>query len=167
MNGTRTLKLACLALATALLGGGAWLAQRGLKQLAWERQQFAQLQQGLESARNLVPEVQRREQLVRSIKDVSQQVERMGFDPSQWGERRLRRAVAPATRVEAAQFLGELGRGGAGQVFVADVFEIATVSPEASLFQPPMPGDQGLLLGVTGTLHFQTASVSPSPKVTP
>jgi hypothetical protein len=41
------------------------------------------------------------------------------------------------------------------------------VSPEASLFQPPMLGDQGLLLGVTGTLHFQTASVSPSPKVTP
>ena len=93
----------------------------------------------------------------------------MGFDPDQWGERRLRRAQGPATRAEAAQFLGELGRGGAGQIFVADVFDIATVSPEASLFQPPVAGDQGLTLGVSGTLHFQTVSVPPvqSPRVTP
>ena len=49
MNGTRTLKLVSLALATALLGGGAWLAQGGLKQLARERQQFAQLQQELDN----------------------------------------------------------------------------------------------------------------------
>lgn len=88
MNGTRTLKLVSLALATALLGGGAWLAQGGLKQLARERQQFAQLQQELDNARRLLPEVQQREQLVRSIQNVSQQVGRMGFDPSQWGERR-------------------------------------------------------------------------------
>ena len=88
MNGTRTLKLVSLALATALLGGGAWLAQGGLKQLARERQQFAQLQQELDNARRLLPEVQQREQLVRLIQNVSHQVGRMGFDPSQWGERR-------------------------------------------------------------------------------
>ncbi|EER59388.1 hypothetical protein AcdelDRAFT_3039 [Acidovorax delafieldii 2AN] len=167
MNGPRTLKLAALALATALLGGGAWLAQSGLKRLAWERQQFAQLQLELDNARRLLPEVQQREQLVRSLKDVAQQVERMGFDPSRWGERRLRRAQGPATRVEAAQFLGDLGRGGAGQIFVADVFDIATVSPEAGLFQPPLAGDQGLTFGVTGTLHFQTVSVSQSPRMAP
>lgn len=91
----------------------------------------------------------------------------MGFDPGQWGERRLRRPQGPATRAEAAQFLAELGRGGAGQVFVADLFDIATVSPGASLFHPPQPGDQGLTLGVSGTLHFQTVSVSQSPRVTP
>lgn len=101
---------------------------------------------------------------MRSIKEVAAQVDRMGFDPSQWGERRLRRAQGPATRAEAAQFLGELGRGGAGQIFVADVFDIATVSSDASLFHPPLPGDQGLTLGVTGTLHFQTVSVSQSPR---
>lgn len=167
MNSTRTLKLASLALATALLGGGAWLAQGGLKQLAWERQQFTQLQQELNNARQLLPEVQQREQLVRSIQNVSQQVGRMGFDPSLWGERRLRRTLGAASRAEAAQFLGELGRGGAGQIFVADVFEIATVTSDASLFHPPQPGDQGLTFGVTGTLHFQTVSVSPSTRVTP
>lgn len=58
MNATRTLKLVLLALATALLGGGAWMAHKGLKQLAWERQQFAQLQLGLDNARRLIPEVQ-------------------------------------------------------------------------------------------------------------
>ncbi|PJI97094.1 hypothetical protein CLU85_1862 [Acidovorax sp. 69] len=167
MNGTRTLKLVSLALATALLGGGAWLAHSGLKRLAMERQQFAQLQLGLDNARRLMPEVQQREQLVRSIKDVAQQVERMGFDPSLWGERRLRRAQGPSTRAEAAQFLGELGRGGAGQIFVADVFDIGTVSPGASLFHPPLPGDQGLTLGVTGTLHFQAVSAFQSPRVKP
>ncbi len=160
MNATRTLKLVSLALATALLGGGAWLAHKGLKRLAFERQQYAQLQLSLDNARRLIPEVQQREQLVRSINDVARQVERMGFDPSQWGERRLRRSQGPATRAEAAQFLGELGRGGAGAIFVADLFDIATVSPEASLFLPPLPGDQGLTLGVSGTLHFQTVSVS-------
>ena len=169
MNSARILKLLALALATALLGAGAWWAQGSLKRLAWERQQFAQLQQELDSARRLLPEVQQREKLVRSINDVAQQVRRMGFDPDQWGERRLRRAQGPATRAEAAEFLGELGRGGAGQIFVADVFDIATVSPEASLFQPPVAGDQGLTLGVSGTLHFQTVSVPPvqSPRVTP
>lgn len=169
MNGARTLKLVSLAMATALLGGGAWLAHGGLKRLAWERQHSAQLHQELDGVRGLMPEVQRRERLVRSIKEVEQQVERMGFDPAQWGERRLRRAQGPATRAEAAQFLGELGRGGAGQIFVADVFDIATVSAGASLFHPPLAGDQGLALGVTGTLHFQTVSVSQSQsqRVTP
>lgn len=166
MNGTRTLKLVSLALATALLGGGAFLAHKGLKRLAFEQQQQAQLQQSLDNARRLIPEVQQREQLVRSIKDVAQQVDRLGFDPAQWGERKLRRALGPATRVEAAQFLGELGRGGAGAIFVADMFDLATVSSEASLFHPPQPGDQGLMLGVSGTLHFQTASAL-SPKVKP
>jgi hypothetical protein len=149
------------------LGGGAWLAQSGLKRLAFERQQHGQLQSALDNARRLVPEVQQREQLVRSIKDVALQVDRMGFDPSQWGERRLRRSQGPATRAEAAQFLGELGRGGAGAIFVADLFDIATVSPEASLFIPPLPGDQGLVLGVSGTLHFQTVSVSQPFRVKP
>lgn len=166
MNGTRTLKLVFLALATALLGGGAFMAHKGLKRLAFEQQQQAQLQQSLDNARRLIPEVQQREQLVRSIKDVAQQVGRLGFDPAQWGERKLRRSLGPATRVEAAQFLGELGRGGAGAIFVADMFDLATVSSEASLFHPPQPGDQGLMLGVSGTLHFQTVSAL-SPKVKP
>lgn len=167
MNGTRTLKLVSLALATSLLGGGAWLAQSGLKQLAQERQQFAQLQQELDNARRLLPEVQQREQLVRSIQSVSQQIGRMGLDPAQWGERRMRRAQGPASRAEAAQFLGEIARGSGGQIFVAEVFDIATVTPDAGLFHSPQPGDQGLTLGVTGTLHFQTVSVSPSTQITP
>lgn len=158
MNSARTLKLAALAAATVLLGGGAWLAQSGLKRLAFERQQHAQVQQGLQAARQLLPEVQQRERLVQSLKEVAGQVERMGFDPAQWGERRLRRVQGPATRAEAAQVLGELGRGGAGAIFVADVFDIAAVSPEAGLFHPPQPGDAGLTLAVSGTLHFQTGA---------
>ena len=52
-------------------------------------------------------------------------------------------------------------------IFVADVFDIATVTPDAGLFHAPQPGDQGLTLGVTGTLHFQTVSFSVLPRVTP
>lgn len=167
MNGTRTVKLGALALATAVLAGGAWMAQSGLKRLAFERQQAAQLRQSLDGARNLMPEVERRERLVQSLTQVAQQVDRLGFDPSQWGERKLRRSVAPATRVEAAQFLGELGRGGAGSIFVADLFEVATVSPEAGLFKAPEPGDKGLTLGASGTLYFQTVSVAPPPRTKP
>ena len=58
MNGTRTLKLLSLALATVLLGGRAWLAQGWLTQLARERQQFAQLQHELNNARRLFPDLQ-------------------------------------------------------------------------------------------------------------
>ncbi len=167
MNATRTFKLVTLALATALLGGGAWLAQSEFKKLAFERQQFAQLQQSLNSARNLMPEVEQRERLVRSLKDVSVQVDRLGFDPSRWGERKLRRPLGPVTRVEAAQFMGELGRGGAGSIFVADVFELATASSDTGLFHSPQPGDKGLTLAVSGTLYFQTVSVAQPPKVFP
>ena len=96
-----------------------------------------------------------------------QQVERMGFDPGQWGERRLRRPQGPATRAEAAQFLAELGRGGAGQVFVADLFDIATVSTDTGLFHSPQPGDKGLTLSVSGTLYFQTTASAPSARSVP
>jgi hypothetical protein len=154
----RTHRLVALALGTALLGGGAWQAHDGLKQLTWERKQSARLQSELANARALLPEVEQREKLLRSIKEVSLKVERIGFDPSHWGERKLRRPEGPATRAEASQFLDELGRGSTGQVFLADVFDIAAVSAGASLFLPPLPGDQGLNLGVTGTLHFQTVS---------
>ncbi|MDH4427881.1 MAG: hypothetical protein QE495_15605 [Acidovorax sp.] len=167
MNGARTLKLASLALATALLGAGAWLAQSGIRQLALERQQFAQLQQSLDGARRMMPEVEQRERLVRSIKDVSVQVDRLGFDPARWGERRLRRPLGPVSRVEASQFLGELGRGGAGSVFVADVFDIATVSTDTGLFHSPQPGDKGLTLSVSGTLYFQTTASAPSARSVP
>lgn len=167
MNATRTFKLVTLALATALLGGGAWLAQGEFRKLAFERQQFAQLQQSLNSARNLMPEVEQRERLVRSLKDVAVQVDRLGFDPSRWGERKLRRPLGPASRVEAALFMGELGRGGAGSIFVADVFEIATASSDTGLFHAPLPGDKGLTLAASGTLYFQTVSVAQPPKVFP
>ena len=69
--------------------------------------------------------------------------------------------------MEAAQFLGELGRGGAGSIFVADLFEVATLSPETGLFQMPQPGDKGLTLGASGTLYFQTVSVAPPPRTMP
>lgn len=167
MNGLRTFKLLALTCATVLLGGGAWLAQRGLTQLAMERQQSAQLQAELDNARRLMPEVEKRERLVRSVQDMARQVDRMGFDPSQWRERRLRRLQGPATRLEATQFLGELGRGSERTWFVADVFDIATVTNNAGLFHAPQPGDMGLTFGISGTLHFHTASVSPTPKVLP
>lgn len=167
MNGARTLKLVALALATALLAFGAWQAHSGLKRLAFERQQSAQLRQSLESARSLMPEVQSRERLVRSLKDVAQQVDRLGFDPAQWGERKLRRPLGPASRVDASAFLGELGRGGPGSIFVADLFDIATATPATGLFQQPQPGDQGLTLGVSGTQYFKTVSVAPPPRIIP
>jgi len=160
LNAARTLKLVPLALATALLAGGAWLAQSALRQLALERRESAQLQQRLDNARRLIPEVEQRERLVQSLQNVQAQVTRLGFDPAHWGERRLRRAQGPATRVEVSQFLAELERGGMGAIFVADEFDLATVSDGAGLFQTPALDDKGLKLGASGTLYFQTTSVA-------
>lgn len=164
MRANRTLKLVLLALATALLAGGAWLAQSGLKELAHERRHFTQLQRELHSAQRLLPEVQQREQLVKNIQKAVKQITSMGLDPEEWGERKLRRAQGVTSRVEAAQFLTELGRGGANQIFVAEVFDIATSTSDASLFHSPQVGDQGLTFGVAGSLYFKTSSVAVLPK---
>lgn len=167
MNAARTFKLLLLAVATLFLSAGAWLAQSGLKQLAFERRQIAQEQQSLENARRLMPEVQRREQLMHSLRDLEAQVDRLGFDPAQWGERRLRRSPGPATRVEASQFLAELERNVTGSIFVADVFDLATVSEDAGLFLPPQVSDKGLTLSASGTLYFQTRVAAPPLRTLP
>lgn len=153
-NGIRTFKLAALAGATVLLAFGAWTAQNGLKTLARERQQAASTQASLANARQLVPEVERRERMAASVEALAQEVQRLGFDPAQWGERRIRRLSAPATRQEAAQLLGDLG---SGSLFVSDTFELAVASHGAGLFHPPRPGDQGVTLAYSGTLHFKSA----------
>lgn len=164
MTAARTLKLVPLALATALLAGGAWLAQSALKQLAFERQESAQMYQRLDNARRLMPEVEQRERLLKSLDNVQAQVTRLGFDPARWGERRLRRAQGPATRVEVSDFLAELARGGAGAIFVADNFELASVSDGAGLFQTPHLDDKGMTLSASGTLYFQTAGTGAAPQ---
>lgn len=156
MAAIRIFKLGSLAVATVLLGVGAWLAQGALKNLALERRQSAQVQQSLANVQQLMPEVARRERLVRSLQELEAQVDRFGFDPAQWGERRLRRAPEPISRADAAQFLAELDRTQGGAVFVAEVFDIATVSEQAGLFQPPEIGDEGLMLSAHGTLYFKT-----------
>jgi hypothetical protein len=143
-----------------LLGGGAWLAQRGLTQLALERQQSAQVRAELQNARGLLPEVEKRERLVQAVQNMTRQVDSMGLDPAQWQEHRLRRTPAPATRLEAVEFLGTLKRNSENAVFVADIFEIATVTENAGLFHTPQSGDLGLTLSVSGTFHFRTASAS-------
>ncbi len=160
VNSVRVIKLVALAGATVLVGAGAYMAQAGLTTLALERQQAAQVQARLEAARRLLPEVDKREALSRSVKEVTAKVNETGFDPAQWGERRIRRALGAVSRVDAAQFLSELRAGGRGALFVAESFELAAVSKDAGLFNSPDAGDQGLSLGVTGTLHFKTAAVA-------
>lgn len=160
MNGPRTFKFLLLTCATVLLGGGAWLAQRGLTQLGLERQQSAQVRAELQNARGLLPEVEKRERLMQAVQNMSRQVDNMGLDPAQWQEHRLRRPQGPATRLEAVQFLSTLRQGGENTVFVADIFDIATITGDAGLFHIPQPGDLGLTFSVSGTLHFRTASAS-------
>lgn len=156
MAANRMFKLLSLAAATVLLSVGAWSVQTELRQLAVERSQHAQAQQSLQGARQLLPAVQEREQLMRALKDLEVQVDRVHFDPAHWSERRLRRSPGPATRVEASQFLAQLGHGTAASIFIADVFEIATLSSDAGLFHAPDAGDKGLSLGASGSLYFQT-----------
>lgn len=163
MNSVRVIKLVALAGATVLMGAGAYMAQGGVTTLALERQQSAQVSARLEAARRLLPEVDKREALSRSVKEVTAKVSETGFDPSQWGERRIRRAPGAVSRVDAVQFLAELRAGGRGALFVAESFDLAVVSKDAGLFNTPAVGDQGLSLGVAGTLHFKIAAAADRP----
>lgn len=157
MHDYRRLSLVALGLATALLGAGAWLAQSGLQRLALQRQQSAQWMQGMQQARALMPEVEQRERLARSISDLDSQARRLGVDPAHWASRRLRQPQGVVTRVAAADFLNELAQAGTGAIFVADAFDIAMQSAGAGLFHAPQTGDEGVTLGASGTLYFQTA----------
>lgn len=154
----RTVKLSVLALATAWLAAGAWTAQGGLRTLAFERQQTQAVQAAVSQARQLLPEIERREQQAQALDAAIAEVDHLGFEPSQWNERRIRRAATPASRQEAARLLAELG---SGSLFVADAFELAVLTKDSGLFHVPRSGDQGVTLGYSGAVHFKTGASAP------
>lgn len=157
----RTGRLAVLGLATGLLMVGAWVAQDGLAQMRFQQRLLAQSQQRLLAAQALVPEIERREGYALQISQLSDEVSRSGLDPEQWGERRLRRVLHPAPRVDVARFLDDLTHTGSRNLLVADYFELATLSKGAGLFHAPVAGDEGLALGITATQYFRSDKVSP------
>lgn len=154
-------RLAALGLATGLLMVGAWVAQDGLAQMRYQQRLLSQSQQRLQAAQALAPEIERREGYVRQMSQMTEQVNHSGLDPTQWGERRLRRVLHPTPRVDVARFLDDLAHAGSRNLLVADYFELATVSKGAGLFHPPVAGDEGLALGITATQYFRSDKVSP------
>jgi hypothetical protein len=156
MPTVRLMNLLALAAATALLAVGAWVMQSGVRIWQLERGQAAAVQARLQGARALLPEIERREAMARQVTALSEQVARTGFDPAQWGERRIRRSLTSAPRVDVARFIDQLAHTSSGSLLVADYFELNTVSKGGGLFQVPAAGDEGLALGLTATQYFQS-----------
>lgn len=157
MAAGRTLKLAALALATALLATGAWSAREGLQKLSYERRQSAVADARLATARSLLPQVEQRERFAKLNADIEAQASRAGFDPAGWAQRRIQRTPAPLSRKEAQDQLAQLGTAGSGRLMAADGFELAVLSRDAGLFTPPPADDKGVLLAINGTLYFPLA----------
>ena len=153
----RALNLTVLGLTTVLLAGGAWTAQYGLKQLAAERRQVRLADARLVVARQLVPEVEKRERFARLSSQVQAQASQAGFDVARWAQRRIQRSPATLSRREVQDQLLQLGAAGSGRLMAVDGFELAVVSRDAGLFTPPVADDKGLMLAINGTLFFQAA----------
>lgn len=154
MQAGRSFGLLALGAATLLAGAAAWVARDGLRSLALERRSAADTVARLVSARQLIPEVEKREQYGRQAGEAIAHARQLGFDPSAWAERRISRTSGPLSRGEASELLRQIGAGGGRRLFAADSFELATVSPGAGLFNAPEPADQGLIFAVNGTLYF-------------
>lgn len=158
MKAGRTLGLIALGAATALAGAAAWVARDGLKALALERRAASATVGRLASARQLLPEIEKRELYGRQTREAIVHARELGFDPTAWAERRITRVAGPLTRGEASELLRQIGAGGGRRLFAADSFDLAASSPNAGLFTPPEQGDQGFHLAVNGTLYFPMVS---------
>ena len=157
MSTARIFKLAALGLATTLLAAGAWMARDGLQKLSQERRQVALTTARLTAARQLLPQVEKREQFSELKARVQTQAAQAGFDPAQWAQRRILRSPVAMSRSEVQDQLAQLGTAGSGRLLVADSFEVSVLSREAGLFTQPPADDKGLLLAINGTLYFSLA----------
>lgn len=160
MSTGRIFKLAALGLATTLLAAGAWTARDGLQKLAQERRQVALMSAQLAAAQQLLPQVEKREQFAKLKARVQAQAGQAGFDPAQWGQRRIVRTSGALSRREVQEQLAQLSASGSGRLLAADSFELSVLSSEAGLFTPPAADDKGLSLAINGTLYF---SLAPKP----
>lgn len=149
--------LLAMAIAAAALVAGALTAQAGLQMSRAERRSALALTTRFDSARNLMPEVQRRERFAQLADEAVAQSQKLGFDPTAWAERRLTRAAAPISRGDANDLLRQVGGGGSEGLFAADNFELSVLSAKASLFHPPSLDDKGLSLAMSGVLYFPLA----------
>jgi homoserine acetyltransferase len=155
MQTLRWIRFALLAAATGLLLATAWYGQAHWS--AWRQAQMQALQarQSWQAAQGLLPELQRREAMASQVQALTSALAQNHFDRSQWGERRIRRPLSEATRVDAAAFLQALQPPGVPSILVAEQFDLGVRSKDAGLFNPPQPGDEGVQLALTATQYFQ------------
>ncbi len=153
-EGRRAVALLTLGIAAAALVAGTLAAQAGMQMSRTERQAAVAFTARFDSARNLMPEVQRRERFAQLADEAVAQSQKLGFDPAAWAERRLTRVAAPISRGDANHLLRQVGGGGSEGLFAADNFELSVLSPEASLFRAPALDDKGLSLAMSGVLYF-------------
>jgi|JI10StandDraft_1071094.scaffolds.fasta_scaffold879210_2 hypothetical protein len=157
MNAARLLKLGMLALATVCLAVAAWMARDSLQRLADERRQVAISHARHTAALQLLPQLERRDQFVQQTRALQAQAQRLEFDPTLWGQRRVHRTSASIGRADAQELLRQLGATGPGRLMAAESFEISVLSRDAGLFTTPKNDDKGLSLAIEGMLYFPMA----------
>jgi hypothetical protein len=150
----RAARLLGLGVAILLLAISAWSARSALQALANGKRDAAAAAIRLQSLQALVPEMAQREEFSRLAVKANQQAEAMGFDPTRWAERRVNRTAGPITREDASDLLGQIDTDSGARFFAADGFELSVTQRGAGLFTPPSPDDKGLVMALSGTLHF-------------
>ena len=158
MTTLRPFRLIALAVATAILAGGAWSTSAALIKLSMGKNQVSTAQARVEAAQQQLPQAIKREQFGEASKHIQIQAAQSGFDPALWAHRRIQRTAINLSRKDAQEQIAQLGAAGSGRLISADAFELSVLSREAGIFTRPTPDDRGLLLAINGTLYFPLTS---------
>lgn len=111
-------------------------------------------QQTLAQTQQLRQEAQLQVRFATEARKLLAEAESAGFNPADWGERRIGVSQTQMSRGEINDLLSGTSRSGS-RIFGADAFELSVTRPDEGLFDVPLDR-QPLSLSVRGTLLFRT-----------
>lgn len=153
----------------ALVATAVWFIS-ARSSLARAYDQLSTRNELLSQARMAQQEAQLRVDNAGSARQLLEQLEGLGMEPTGWGERLINLNQTQLSRMDADVLLGGIAPS-PDRIFGADVFELSVTDPTEGLFhlpttlsdRPPAP----LSLTLRGSLLFRTAGGPLPPQSTP
>lgn len=157
MNISRQGRLIVLGGATVLMAVAAWMAYSSVERLQNARTRTASARNELTQLRAQIPAVEQHERFARERAEIAALIEKSGFDPATWTNRRVQRSGAVLSRADAEMLLQQQVGVGPNQWFAAEHFDVAVTSADAGLFTPAKADDRGFNVNLAGTVYFPMA----------
>lgn len=157
MSISRQGRLIVLGGATVLLAIAAWAAYSSVARLQDARTRTASARTELQQLRSQLPVVEQHERFAQERAEITALIEKSGFDPAAWTNRRVQQSGALLTRIETEKLMQQQVGVGANQWFAADHFDVSVASANAGLFTPAQADDRGFNVNMAGMVFFPMA----------